>query len=148
MGWMLALAVFATCMCTDVELMPEKQERERVAAKIVPMNGYDRPTDCRLYGSSRSCGESLLFPYPISDNNQLVTLHTIKDPRQSDQHWNCFKGRKGLFRPTLELFQRTKRAIQTNTGIVSKDENGPSPVRPTLKLFQRTRTGHRQSDQH
>ena len=59
-----------------------------------------------------------------------------KGHRQSDQHWNCFKGRE--------------RAIvsQTNTGTVSKDKKGPSSVRPTLELFQRTRKGHHQSDQH
>ena len=48
MGWMLALAMFATYMCTDIELIPEKkklkkQERERAAAKTDPVDCNDRP---------------------------------------------------------------------------------------------------------
>ena len=60
---------------------------------------------------------------------------TRKGHCQSDQGWNCFKGRQ--------------RAIvsQTNVGPVSKDDKGPFSVRSTLELFQRTRKGHRQSDQ-
>ena len=61
---------------------------------------------------------------------------TRKGHRQSNQHWNCFKGRERVI------------VSQINTGTVSKDEKGPSSVRPTLELFQRTRKGHRKSDQH
>ena len=50
MEWMLALTVFATFLCTDVELMPEKtRQRDRVATETEPVNGNDRPCDCRQF---------------------------------------------------------------------------------------------------
>ena len=89
--------------------------------------------------------------------------------RQSDQHCNCFTRRERVIvrqtnietvskdekgsssdRPTLELFQRTRKGHRQADQHWScfKDEKGPSSDRPTLELFQRTRKGHRQTDQH
>ena len=40
------------------------------AAKTEPLNGSDRPTDRRLCADG--CGKCLVFPYSVSDNNQLA----------------------------------------------------------------------------
>ena len=56
--------------------MPEKtRATERVAAKSEPVNGKDRPTDCRLCGQEVRAGVGrVLFPYPVSDDNQFVPV--------------------------------------------------------------------------
>ena len=58
--------------------MSEKKtrERDRVAAKTEPVNDNDRPPDFRLCGQEvrAAVWRDLLFPYPFSDNNQIVTL--------------------------------------------------------------------------
>ena len=60
---------------------------------------------------------------------------TKKDHRQSDQQWSCVKGRGRTF------------VSQASSGIVSKNEKGPSSVRPALELCQRTRKDLRQLGQ-
>ena len=73
MGWMLALAVFATCMCTGFYLMPKNtRERDRVAAKTEPVNGNDRPTDCRLFVQEVCAAVGRVFYFRI----QSVTINS------------------------------------------------------------------------
>ena len=68
---MLALAVFATRMCTDVQLMPEKTRQwNRTAAKTDPVDSTGRPTDRRLCGREVCAAERRVYYFRI----QLVTI--------------------------------------------------------------------------